>query len=235
MSGELRDYLFSDLLVCEQKADLTIAVGTSLCGMNADRVVTTPAMRAMKGEARQLGSVIIGLQRTVHDKDATIRIFAHCDDVFSILADELSLSIADPTPEGTYFVPEVLLGRAEEDYIFESLQYDAAGRRAEGGAMTLDLRDDVQLVIPSGMHAGAKGVVDGPFDREGNVRCRFTLKPKVGKLRAPMQLLLGRWWIQAAVEGSVPMLPVVNEPPEKDTSPAAQQIRELIRTYANSP
>ena len=59
MSGELRSDLFADLLECERQADLLIAVGTSLCGMNADRVVTTAAAKAPK---HALGSVIIGLQ-----------------------------------------------------------------------------------------------------------------------------------------------------------------------------
>ena len=38
MSGNLRSDLFADLLDCEARADLTIAVGTSLCGMNSERV-----------------------------------------------------------------------------------------------------------------------------------------------------------------------------------------------------
>ena len=32
------------------------------------------------------------------------------------------------------------------------------------------------------------------------------------KLRAYVALKLGRWWIQAAVDGTVPVLPVVNIP-----------------------
>jgi hypothetical protein len=234
MSGSLRDDLFSDLLACEQGADLAIAVGTSLCGMNADRVVHQTALRAKEGKAGQFGSVIIGLQRTKLDEDATLRIFARCNDAFAMLAQELALVVDDPREEGTFFIPEVLVGRAEEDYVFRNLPYSATGSKTEGdGQLTLDLRDDAQLVIPSGMHAGAKGEVDGPFDREGNIKCRFTLRPKQGKLRAPMQMLLGRWWIQAAVQGTVSMIPVVNVPAGNDQSEAAQRLRALMEAYDN--
>ena len=41
MNGSLRDDLMDWLLVEEQKADLVLTMGTSLCGMNADRVVRT--------------------------------------------------------------------------------------------------------------------------------------------------------------------------------------------------
>merc|ERR1712070_374249 len=97
----------------------------------------------------------------------------------------------------------------------------------------LDLREDAELVIPTGMYAGACGEVEG-FDREGNVKCRFKLKAPKGKLRAPMTLVLGRWWIQAAVDGAVPLLPVVNKPSE-DTAEADsdgyRRISEAITAY----
>lgn len=233
MTGTLREDLFADLSECRQKADLTIAVGTSLCGMNADSVVTEVAQRAASRTKGSLGSVVIGLQRTVHDEEATLRIFARCDDTFAMLAEEMSLEA--PAPSGEFFVPPVLVGRAEADYVFRDLPYDAAGNRitedaASGARLTLDLRDDAELVITGGMHAGATGVVDG-FDREGNVRCRFKLKPKSGTLRAQVQMPLGRWWAQAAVDGTVSRLPVVN-PPE-GSSQSAQRLLDLVSAYAD--
>jgi len=232
MSGSLREDLFADLLDCEKTADLAIAVGTSLCGMNADRVVQTAAQRAAKGVPGMLGSVIVCLQRTVHDAEATLRIFARCDDVFAILAEEMQLEVAPEWPSGTYYVPPVLTDRAEADYVFEGIKYDAAGDRSGEETIRWDLRDDAELVIPRGQHAGARGVIDGPFDREGNLRCRFTLRPKTGKLRAQMSMLLGRWWIQGAVDGEVECLPCVNPPPADCNTPAAQRLRELMEAYA---
>lgn len=231
MSGSLRDDLFADLLACEAKADLTIAIGTSLCGMNSDRVVAAPARRAAQGEKGQFGSVVIGLQRTVLDDGSTLRIFGRCDDVCAALALELELEVAPAWEEGAFFTPAVFVDRHEDDFVFEGVPYNASGERSEDTSSTLDLRDDVELVIPSGMHAGAVGVVDG-CDREGNVRCRFKLRPKVGKLRAPVMMLLGRWWIQAAVDGTVPLLPVVNKPIEEMSGAAAERIRTLMEKYA---
>merc|ERR1712032_1124180 len=231
MTGSLRDDLFADLLACEADADLTIAVGTSLCGMNSDRVVATPAQRAARGEAGQLGSVVIGLQRTVLDEGSTLRIFGRCDDIFIALAQELALALKPALKEGEFFTPSVLVDRADCDYVFAGIQYDSCGKHSTETASTLDLRDDAELVIPSGMHAGAVGVVDG-FDREGNIRCRFKLRPKVGRLRAPVAMLLGRWWIQAAVDGKVPLLPVVNKPAESAKGPAVEHVRALMERYA---
>jgi len=231
MSGNLRDDLFSDMLACEGNADLSIAVGTSLCGMNADRVVTKAAERASQGASGQFGSVVIGLQRTVLDETATLRIFGRCDSVFAALAEELALDVAPPLPDGEFWSPAILEGRDESEYKFHNVSYDAAGKLSTSASSTLDLRDDTELVIPSGTHAGAVGVIDG-MDREGNLRCRFKLKPKTGKLRAPVMMLLGRWWIQAAVDAAVPLLPVVNTPSDDDKSEAAEHLRALITQYA---
>jgi len=232
MTGELRGDLFEDLLRCEREADLAIAVGTSLCGMNSDRVVTSAANRAAKGLQGQFGSVVIGLQRTVLDEASTLRIFARCDDVFAMLAQELAVDVLPACADGEFFSPAVLVGRAEADYSFQGISYDASGAHSTEVTSTLDVCDDAEIVIPSGAHAGAIGVVDG-FDREGNIRCRFKLKPKKGSLRAPVMLLLGRWWIQAAVDGTVPVLPVVNKPSAEDQSRAAESLRGLMQDYAN--
>mmetsp|Transcript_131949 Transcript_131949/g.422546 ORF Transcript_131949/g.422546 Transcript_131949/m.422546 type:complete len:384 (-) Transcript_131949:16-1167(-) len=207
MSGCLRDDLFDDVQQCEREADLVLALGTSLCGMNADRVVSGPARRAAAGGPGAVGSVIIGLQQTVLDGDSTLRIFGRCDDVFLMLAEKMGLQVAPEWPEGTYFVPDVLVGRSQ------------------------DLRDGAALVITRGMHAGAVGEVDGT-DREGNVKCRFKCKPKSGKLRAFVPMVVGRWWFQAAVDGQVLGLPVVNVPPEGSEAPGANRLRELMRAYA---
>jgi hypothetical protein len=48
MNGNLRDDLLEELLRWEQKSDLVIAVGTSLSGMNADRLVSTCARKKIR-------------------------------------------------------------------------------------------------------------------------------------------------------------------------------------------
>lgn len=229
MSGTLREDLFDDLLECEHTADLTIALGTSLCGMNADRMVTTIAKRA--AENKKLGSVVVGIQRTVLDETATLRIFGRCNRVLSLLAEELALSVVSQ-PSDSYFLPSVLIGREETDYSFPSIPYDAAGNWSASVTTTLDLREDTELVITGGMHVGALGVVLG-FDREGNVRCQFRLKAKRGNLKAPVMMLLGRWWIQAAVDGTVKRIPVVNMPPEDISRNDVDRIHEFMSAYGS--
>lgn len=45
-------------------------------------------------------------------------------------------------------------------------------------------------------------------------------------------LVLGSWWLQAAVDETVRRLPVVNEPNEEDTSEAAEEMRALCAKYS---
>ena len=73
--------------------------------------------------------------------------------------------------------------------------------------------------------------VDG-YDREGNPRCRFQVRLKrSGTFKASHPMLLGTWWLQAAVDAAVPLLPVVNEPAASDDSEAASRIRAIRDAY----
>jgi NAD-dependent SIR2 family protein deacetylase len=92
MSGNLRGDYFEWLLEWEKKTDLCLAVGTSLAGMNADRVVDNVAKRFRRGFC--FGSVIINLQTTRMDSFATLRIFGRLDAVLELLARELALQVA---------------------------------------------------------------------------------------------------------------------------------------------
>jgi len=231
MSGYLREDLVQDMYHCAETADLSLAIGTSICGLNADRIVTMPAARAAKKEA--LGAVVIGLQRTVHDDEATLRIFARCDDFFAILAELMALNVQPSFPKGVHFVPTCFQGKSEDEFVFNGLPYDAAGRRSEGASLTLDLREDAELVITNGVHAGACGEVHR-FDAEGNIDCRFKMKPENPKmkLRAHVASKLGRWWVQAAVDGTVPTLPVVNKPTECTAENGGLWLQAAIANYA---
>ena len=105
---------------------------------------------------------------------------------------------------------------------------------SSSSTIDLDLRDGAMVAIPTGMHAGAVGVVDGR-DREGHPRCRFQLRlnnKKPGSAKAPMAMVVGTWWMQAAVEASVAQLPVVNVPPAAETEDAAtKELRALCASY----
>lgn len=89
MCGSIRDDLFKDLLEWEDKSDLTISIGTSMCGLNSDRIFTTTARKSRRGLT--IGGVIIGLQRTQYDHLSCLRIFAKIDDVMQMVLNELGL------------------------------------------------------------------------------------------------------------------------------------------------
>lgn len=78
MSGSLRADLNDWLEEWEEKVDVCLAVGTSLCGMNADRIAVAAGRRG--------GLVIIGLSPTRLDGDCAVRIWGLLDDVFLQLA-----------------------------------------------------------------------------------------------------------------------------------------------------
>jgi NAD-dependent SIR2 family protein deacetylase len=115
-----RKDLFEDLREWENKADLCIALGASLNGINADRVVRACGERAYKkymalveqtkGKSvlyndsglisaceGNLGSVVVGSQSTPMDSIASLRIYAPINFVMARLAIELLLDISHET------------------------------------------------------------------------------------------------------------------------------------------
>lgn len=91
MKGSLRSDLFQWMLDWEQLSDLVLAVGTSMSGMNADRIPVSCASRFANGKG--FGMVIVSIQQTQQDRHSSLRIFAKIDDVFKILMDKLAIDI----------------------------------------------------------------------------------------------------------------------------------------------
>eukprot|EP01062_Namystynia_karyoxenos_P062710 TRINITY_DN5558_c0_g1_i1.p2 TRINITY_DN5558_c0_g1~~TRINITY_DN5558_c0_g1_i1.p2 ORF type:complete len:340 (+),score=108.14 TRINITY_DN5558_c0_g1_i1:72-1022(+) len=85
MDDTLREDLLRWALQWEEHVDVCLALGTSLCGMNADRIATAAAERG--------GLIIIGLQRTHYDERCTVRIWGVLDDVLRAIAQELKLTV----------------------------------------------------------------------------------------------------------------------------------------------
>jgi hypothetical protein len=106
-SGNLRSDLFQWMMEWEERADMCLCLGTSLSGMNADRMAKTPAKKSLQNKA--IGTVIINLQQTPLDSRCFIRIWAKLDDAFKILAEKLNIKVDlnKPTvPDGdVYYVP----------------------------------------------------------------------------------------------------------------------------------
>merc|ERR1711924_326143 len=79
-----------------ETADLVIVVGTSLGGLNADRVAVECAKRSRTnrpyGKGGALGTVIINLQQTVQDGKASLRMFGTTDCVLTQVLVEMGLA-----------------------------------------------------------------------------------------------------------------------------------------------
>jgi len=76
----------------ENICDMCLCLGTSLSGMNADRMAWTPAEKLIiKGEGS--GTVMINLQKTKIDESCSIRVWAKLDDAFNLLVKYLNLDM----------------------------------------------------------------------------------------------------------------------------------------------
>lgn len=220
MSGSLRGDLFSEMLAWEQRADLTLSMGTSMCGMNSDRVFTTVAKKGKqsfnhKGTATAaIGGVIINRQQTQFDHLSCLRIFADLDEVMAMLLESLGMKrradeclTAMQRPRN-FFVPDVAAGAVEGQEDVFRVPYSADGTRHPSHAhRLLDLREGSKVRLTGGPYVGDCGEVLGK-NREGHYRIQF--RHLVGITRRPFESVLGSWWAQAAVRGDVDMIPVVN-------------------------
>mmetsp|Transcript_4638 Transcript_4638/g.6610 ORF Transcript_4638/g.6610 Transcript_4638/m.6610 type:complete len:440 (+) Transcript_4638:70-1389(+) len=199
MDGKVRDDLHTDLLHCQRGHDLVLALGSSLAGMAADELVTVVADRARRGKA--LGVVIINLQQTVRDEDAALRIFAPLDRVAALLAEELQLSVLEM---GNLYTPRVPQEHRLGEDIFSTV-YGHHGCLLPAGEdrKTLDLSQGASVKITAGPRRNTLATVDGK-DEEGHYLLR------VGSPEAEESLLLGSWWIEAAVLGTTSYFPVTS-------------------------
>ena len=143
----------------EATADVVVALGTSLSGMNADRMVTTPA-------ARGGPVVIVGLQQTQLDHLSTVRIFAKIDDFARMLCEEMQCSVPEEQVNPVYTFP----GENQETEVY-TVPYSREDGRWSGcenesdveekmsgvlGTMELDLSDGAHVVLTVGPHQGMR-------------------------------------------------------------------------------
>lgn len=198
--GSLRHDLFEWMLEQEKQTDLCLCLGTSLSGMNADRIVATPAKKAKHGRA--LGSVIINLQKTPLDARSSLRIWGKLDDVFKLLLEKLAVTMppggleAKPLPPSDIFV----------------VPYNRSGEQDSSAAMTLNLSlgADITVPIKHAVNYQKKGKVVGK-GRDGNYLVDID----------GLRYALGTWMIDAALRGVLPLLPVMNAEPVVKTGPKA--------------
>jgi NAD-dependent SIR2 family protein deacetylase len=213
MKGQLRDDLFRSMLEWEDITDLCIAVGTSLAGMNADRVASTVAAKACTGRGGALGTVIIGLQQTRLDAESSLRIFAKIDDVFDLLARELLLDPNSALPNAAEVRSDVVC-----------VPYASSGLKTSA-LHELDLRLGSRVRITSGPNKGRVCEVKGK--RNGN----YLLHSCGHGVGLPVhEYVLGSWIVTEAEKGLLDWCPVTSMCDEG----SAPQGQRKVKTCAHS-
>jgi len=89
MDDSLREDLLEWLIRWSEEADMCVALGTTMCGMNADQVAMETSKRFMEGSGQ--GLVIVGLQRSFFDEQASLHFWGLCDNVLKAVAQELGI------------------------------------------------------------------------------------------------------------------------------------------------
>jgi NAD-dependent SIR2 family protein deacetylase len=193
--NDLRSDFFAELLELEKTTDLCLALGTSLSGLNADRLAKTPASKYPK---KGFGLVIVALQETQLDDVCTLRIFAPLDEVMTLLAGALEL------PD---FVEPPLVPASNDIFV---LPYDPqTGKVSSRKTCTLDLNDGARIKVLRGNYEGCRGVV-GPKNTQGHYNLQiFSPVEGLPGVEITNDHLLGSWWIEEAKQGLITYLPVV--------------------------
>jgi len=188
--------LFAELLELEKSTDLCLALGTSLSGLNADRLAKTPAK---KYPQKGFGLIIVSLQETQLDNICTLRIFAPLDEVMGLLASKLEL----------HDLPEVQEDHKNNDIFV--LPYDQKTGKHSQKKSTLDLSEGARIKVLLGNYAGCKGVV-GKKNEQGhyNVQVFVPVEDMPG-VEITNDHLLGSWWLEEASQGLIRYLPVVQD------------------------
>lgn len=236
MSGSLRTDLMNDLLSWEEQSDLTIAIGTSMCGMNADRVFTTVSQKVERREKKKardrewnphpifedkhhralpIGGVIIGIQQTQYDSIASLRIFSRIDNVMSLLHQILDLPQIDMDANYSPSIPSQGIIKSEAYRI----PYDVHGNiisesdDRESSSTILDLSIGREVIMVSGPYEGDRGRIlqktpNGHYKIEFTHTLDYRKNVRVEPYR--MDHIMGSWWVEAAVQGTLPQIPIVN-------------------------
>lgn len=208
MSGTLRDDLYEWLEKMSNEADLTIAVGTSLSGMNADQVFDDVVDRYVD-EGVGLGGVIIGLQKTRHDAKSSLRIYSRIDVVMSLLMREMNLMLP---PLVVPFQPKVKQEFIVEEDVFR-VPYDSEGCLTTNPEEMIlwDLRPEQQIKVTDGHGKGYLGHISSK--QQSHYNCVLPRMRQGNNSKQPRVYVMGSWWVETCTQGLWPKLPVVNVEP----------------------
>lgn len=209
-SGQLRAHEFSWMEREAETADLVLVLGTSLSGLNADQVAIDAAYRSLK--KRALGMVLINLQQTPHDGKASLRIFGSSDDVMRRLFHHMNIRMSRMKPILFWFpsrrefsVPYDSHGQLIPDLTKSMMRWNLA----VGASIQIVNHNVVGAGQPShkamlGKNPGLVGQIIGWDD--ASLAIKIGISDKI--------FLLGYWWIDTAIHGRTPTIPVVNLHPD---------------------
>lgn len=97
MDGSLPGDLFQRMLDQEQKQDCCFTIGTSLSGLNADRLIATANKKGCNPTKypNQLGGIILSIQQVPksYEDGCALRIYSTCDRWMLLLAAKLKIDI----------------------------------------------------------------------------------------------------------------------------------------------
>ena len=152
------------------------------------------------------GAVIVNLQETQYDRLCSLRIFAKIDDVMHLLAQELEIDKKRYTKVPMY-LPQVEK-KSWETQTFQ-VPYDENGHKCEALRKLL-LEEGSKVRVTAGKFKGCEGEVVGRNLQE-QYRLAITVPMKHNSnFKAKVPLLFGNWWVEGAVKGEVPYLPIVS-------------------------
>ena len=210
--GKMRQDLALRLGEAAETADLVLVLGSSLSGGPSICAASRPAHRSLEGCC--LGLVIVNLQATPLDGQATIRMFADTDTLMQRLVATLNLTLEQPKVKSKI---------KSEDVV----PYDSSGNRTSSEMSRLCLQPGSNVCLsprhncqdagqPSRAHIGGGELVreGGRVSRrasgEGRV-VRYCTTQRAWELEVEgVKMLLGYWWLEAAARGVLPFLPIVN-------------------------
>lgn len=194
---ELRGDLVDDLYTWASETDLCLALGSSLSGLNADRLARTPAKKLAPRQGA-FGLVIVNLQETQIDALCSLRIYEELDHVMHLLSKELQLQ-----HQTTGLVAPKVAGTDQ----FSCLPYNARGSLDPTASTTLNLQPGAAIQVTAGNFAGCKGIIVGK-NEEGHYLLKVEMVIE-GDLVIKEDLLLGSWFMLEAASGSMAFLPIV--------------------------
>jgi hypothetical protein len=213
MSGSLRTDLFSRLLEAEESTDLCLSIGTSMVGMNADRVFTTVAKKAAAGDSGVFGGIIINKQKTQYDSISSLRIFGDISHVLKLLAAELDLEPVIQCPTVAYPVDSLRPCADGDGSVVKLPFYSSTGERLPHGsppsATTLDLREGASVKLVDGPFKGDTGEITSSAPVFYRIRFFHKLKMNNDK-KQPCERLLGKFMVEALIRGDLECMPLVN-------------------------